>query len=523
MASLVGNLKRDNPFLRYVVNDYADAYQRHGKDVNTPAIIANGVSTKLSGSLLCERFLNNAVSLFVTLGLFGTFLGLSLSVSSLTEMISYSNTSEWLSVLDSVGGGLMMNAGAYGGELKDAVESVVIHFLPEQALYELTNENCAFGYRTSLFQKMPGCVILSAVFRLKEGDRDAIAEKMRELNTRRRDKQPLDLPSAGSAFKRPKDGYAAALIDEAGLKGYSIGGAQVSEKHAGFVVSDANAIRRRVILEARERGEVILACMHLNNPKTGNSSWLEYEGDKEAAKKAVKEILTEGTATRTKYLSWLDRCADFAGNLKDSRGNLIPVIFRPFHEHTQSWSWWGTSCATDAEFIELWRMTVKYLRDTKEVHNFLYSVSPQMDAVYSDTKGRLLYRWPGDDWVDFIGMDCYHGTNDTAFGSNLEALEALSKEKRKPCGVTEDGKESFTEVDFWSRHVLAPVGNKRISMVTMWRNKYVGNNESDKHYFSVYPGHPSEDDFRAMYNDPRSLFSRDLPDMYTLPDGYEIK
>lgn len=141
----------------------------------------------------------------------------------------------------SVGGGLMMNAGAYGGELKDVVESVVIHFLPEQALYELTNENCKFGYRTSLFQKMAGCVILSAVFRLKPGDKDAIAEKMRELNNRRREKQPLDLPSAGSAFKRPAGGYAAALIDEAGLKGYSIGGAQVSEKHAGFVVNTGNA------------------------------------------------------------------------------------------------------------------------------------------------------------------------------------------------------------------------------------------------------------------------------------------
>ena len=107
LSSLVGNLNRDNAFLRFVVNSYADAYKRQGKDVNTPAVVANGVSTKLGGSLLCERFLNNAVSLFVTLGLFGTFLGLSLSVTSLTEMIGYSNTSEWLSVLDSVGGGLM--------------------------------------------------------------------------------------------------------------------------------------------------------------------------------------------------------------------------------------------------------------------------------------------------------------------------------------------------------------------------------------------------------------------------------
>ena len=108
LASMVtGNVHKENGFMRFLVSDFADAYKKYGQNVNTPAIISNGISTKLSGLLLCERFLNNAVSLFVTLGLFGTFLGLSLSVSSLTELISYSNTSEWLSVLDSVGGGLM--------------------------------------------------------------------------------------------------------------------------------------------------------------------------------------------------------------------------------------------------------------------------------------------------------------------------------------------------------------------------------------------------------------------------------
>jgi len=105
LANVVG--VRENGFSRFVLNDFAEAYKKHGQDVNTPAIISNSISTKLSGLLLCERFLNNAVSLFVTLGLFGTFLGLSLSVSSLTELIGYSNTSEWLSVLESVGGGLM--------------------------------------------------------------------------------------------------------------------------------------------------------------------------------------------------------------------------------------------------------------------------------------------------------------------------------------------------------------------------------------------------------------------------------
>ena len=102
-----GELDRDNDFLRYTVNEFAAAFKQYGEGVNTPALIANSVHMKLGGALFCERFLSNAVSLFVTLGLFGTFMGLSLSVSSLTELISYTNTSEWLSVLDSVGGGLM--------------------------------------------------------------------------------------------------------------------------------------------------------------------------------------------------------------------------------------------------------------------------------------------------------------------------------------------------------------------------------------------------------------------------------
>ena len=141
----------------------------------------------------------------------------------------------------SVGGGLYMNAGAYGGELKDVVQSVVLYYLPEQRLYELNNEQCRFGYRKSLFQEMGGCVILSAVIRCPKGDSAEIAAKMRELNERRRDKQPLDLPSAGSAFRRPEGYFAAALIEEAGLKGFSVGGAQVSEKHSGFVVNTGNA------------------------------------------------------------------------------------------------------------------------------------------------------------------------------------------------------------------------------------------------------------------------------------------
>ena len=101
-------------FYKELLSNFSASYQKYGRDVNTPAIISDVIGKKLGGLLLCERFLNNAVSLFVTLGLFGTFLGLSMSVSSLTKLISYTNTEEWLSVLDSVGGGLMSALGGMG-------------------------------------------------------------------------------------------------------------------------------------------------------------------------------------------------------------------------------------------------------------------------------------------------------------------------------------------------------------------------------------------------------------------------
>ncbi len=140
----------------------------------------------------------------------------------------------------SVGGGILMNAGAYGGEMKDVVESVVMYYLTDQALCEVKNEDCGFGYRQSSFNKI-NCAITGAVFKLTKDEPGAIAARMHEMNEKRRKSQPLDMPSAGSAFKRPVGGYAAALIDEAGLKGCTVGGAQVSEKHAGFVVNRGDA------------------------------------------------------------------------------------------------------------------------------------------------------------------------------------------------------------------------------------------------------------------------------------------
>ena len=136
-----------------------------------------------------------------------------------------------------LGGAASMNAGAYGGEMKDVVTSVT--YLDKDLSLRETDD-AGFSYRHSRFSDTD-CIVLGAKISLREDDPDAIRERMRSLAERRRSSQPLDMPSAGSTFKRPAGGYAAALIDGAGLKGYTVGGAQVSEKHAGFVVNRGGA------------------------------------------------------------------------------------------------------------------------------------------------------------------------------------------------------------------------------------------------------------------------------------------
>ena len=134
-----------------------------------------------------------------------------------------------------VGGGVYMNAGAYGGEICQICESVdVMSFNGEMRTY--TASEMLFSYRHSVLENQAG-IVISAVFQLSPGSSDEIRSKMKELMGKRSASQPLDLPSAGSAFKRPVGGYAAALIDEAGLKGYQVGGAAISTKHAGFAVN----------------------------------------------------------------------------------------------------------------------------------------------------------------------------------------------------------------------------------------------------------------------------------------------
>lgn len=138
-----------------------------------------------------------------------------------------------------IGGAVVMNAGAYEGEMKQIITKVTV-MTREGEILELDNETMEFGYRTSIIKNRP-FVVLSAVISLEKGDMASIQSKMDDFNNRRRSKQPLEYPSAGSTFKRPEGYYAGKLIMDAGLRGYRVGGAQVSEKHCGFIINVGNA------------------------------------------------------------------------------------------------------------------------------------------------------------------------------------------------------------------------------------------------------------------------------------------
>lgn len=146
----------------------------------------------------------------------------------------------------SAGGGMAMNAGAYGGQLSDVFEGCRALDPETGIISALGPAEMALGYRESAALSR-GLIVTEAAFRLTAGDRSAIQAKMDDLSARRREKQPLNLPSAGSTFKRPEGYFAGALIEQAGLKGLRVGGACVSEKHAGFVVNDRNATARDVL------------------------------------------------------------------------------------------------------------------------------------------------------------------------------------------------------------------------------------------------------------------------------------
>lgn len=259
---------------------------------------------------------------------------------------------------------------------------------------------------------------------------------------------------------------------------------------------------RRLIRESNARGGIQTFSYHMDNPLTGR-------GTKDTTR-TVEHILPSGKAHED-YLGILDDIADFAKSLTDEKGYHIPIIFRPFHEHTGHWFWWGTPHCTKDEFVSLWRFTVHYLRDSCQVHNFLYAYSP--DTVSGPE--HYLERYPGDDYVDIMGIDIYRDVEnrDTAnFLRRLRTVVQLANQHNKVAALTETGYSNHDERDWWTGFLLNPIKNdslaRQIAYMVLWANYRHDN------FFSIYPGHFNQDDFLKLHADSFMVFEERLPGLF---------
>jgi mannan endo-1,4-beta-mannosidase len=228
---------------------------------------------------------------------------------------------------------------------------------------------------------------------------------------------------------------------------------------------------------------------------------------------AVRYIIPGGESNAL-YKEILKRVGGWAMGLKGKDGTLAPVIFRPFHEFDGGWFWWGRPHCTREEFISLWQFTVSYLRDSVGVHNFIYAFSP--DNMFIN-EAQYLERYPGDEWVDLLGMDDYADMGrdryDLAAASKkLKVISDYAVKKGKLAAFTETGLESVPNPAWWTETLLKVMktDDLKLAYVLVWRN----DSRSPTHFYAPFPGQISVPDFIKFYDDPYTLFEKDLKKIY---------
>lgn len=259
--------------------------------------------------------------------------------------------------------------------------------------------------------------------------------------------------------------------------------------------------------EAYEQGNIVTYCWHMCNPNNGGSFYWEKD-----SLIALPRMLPDSILHET-YKRYLDNVASLVNDLKGKDNELIPIIFRPFHEFDGEWFWWGKGHCTKDEFIELWKFTINYLKDEKKIRNFIYAFSP--DCKFN-SKEEFLEYYPGDEYVDILGMDNYWdfradgGNNPELAKKKLKIVADLAKEKNKIAALTETGLEGVVDSS-WYTQVLYPIlSDVEIAYAQVWRNAY----ESTTHYYTPTKGHPAEKDFIEFSNKDNIIFSNKLPNMY---------
>lgn len=286
------------------------------------------------------------------------------------------------------------------------------------------------------------------------------------------------------------------------------------------------------IKKAYARGGIITISAHLNNPKTDGEKGPWPTGTSWDKRAAVKDSLPGGAYNKV-LNNYLDQIAAWAHNLKDDKGNLIPVVMRLFHENTGAWFWWGNEQSTPAEYQQLYRYSVEYLRDKKGVTNFLYAYSP--NEFNNPKESDYLERYPGDNWVDVMGFDTYGFLNEKTDAwfktvvDNTAMIVRMADARGKIPVISEIGIQAPDiaegKIDNrWYRKLIgglkADKDARRIAFLLTWRNAPNGDN-GRPHYWVPYKSEENVkngtlEDFRSFYSDDLTAFNRDISHVYSI-------
>lgn len=306
-----------------------------------------------------------------------------------------------------------------------------------------------------------------------------------------------DAPMYGIAWEWDYDKSDVKDVcgDYPAIMGFDLGGIEVGD--AKNLDSVPFTRTREEIIKHYNRGGIVTLSWHPRNPLTGGTAW-------DVDNKTVVKSILPGGSEHEKFTLWLSRIAAFLKTLKTDNGNAIPVIFRPWHENTGSWFWWGEKLCTNEEYKALWNMTQDYM--VKEgLNNLVWSYSPGMAADLTEAK--FLERYPGNDRTDMVGVDGYQWGPEKDFVAQLDAnlamLTKFAKDNGKIVALTECGQKNLTD-STWFCRVLKPVVDKYpISYFLVWRN-------TKTEFFAPAPGLPCVEDFIKLYNAENTLFLNDI-------------
>ncbi|TBN05465.1 hypothetical protein EYD45_04090 [Hyunsoonleella flava] len=246
------------------------------------------------------------------------------------------------------------------------------------------------------------------------------------------------------------------------------------------------------VIEAHENGSIITMSWHHVHPEGFGSS---FDG-------VVAKFL-EGGEFRTEYIERLARAARLLNNLVDSQGNSIPVLFRPWHEMNGDFFFWGEGFRTTEDYKQLWKDTIKILSEDFNVHNLIYVYSPNLVS----NKSEYLRNYPGDEFVDILGVDVYDFRNGNFLNSairNLQIVEDIALEKNMLFALTETGLKNVVDNTWWTRSLYKAIRSSSITYTMIWRN------DMTTFFHAPFLGHPAEGDFNDFLNKEIILLSRDI-------------